>query len=96
MKKDGEEHKSDGEMWTISIKDNLFTFVRKINGELQESYRPVEQDLAAIYAAAIIQGFEPPRQLKEKDGGFITHQVHQRDSDYRPQHDHADRDIPTD
>ncbi|WP_170975525.1 hypothetical protein [Martelella alba] len=90
------EHNSEGEVWTISMKENLFTFVRKINGELQEAYRPVEQDLAAIYAAAIIQGFEPPSQLKEKDGGFIAHQVHQRDSDSQPQHDHADQDIPPD
>ncbi len=94
--KEANKEADQGEVWTISIKENLFTFMRKINGELQEAYRPVEQDLAAIYAAAIIQGFEPPRQLKEKDGGFIAHQVHQRDSDSRPQRDHDDQDIPTD
>ncbi|EPP7681207.1 hypothetical protein ACUVNT_002932 [Yersinia enterocolitica] len=74
----------EGEVWNIDINGDLFTFTRRISGTLNEVYGPVYQDMAAVYAAAIIQGFDPPRQLKEKDDGLTAHQVHRQGSDFQP------------
>ncbi|HHR5901443.1 TPA: hypothetical protein ACS7XC_002360 [Providencia alcalifaciens] len=56
--------------WTIEIKNDLFFFKRAINGRIDETYAPVRRDKAAIFAAAIIQGYEPPKLLTLADRGF--------------------------
>ncbi|WP_386263597.1 hypothetical protein, partial [Xanthomonas translucens] len=43
------------ERWTIDITDGCYLFRREINGAVNESYRSVGQDLAAVYAIAIIR-----------------------------------------
>lgn len=85
------------ERWTIDfIDDDRFLFQRELNGKLNESYRIVERDLAAVYATAIIQGLEPPRQLREKDGEFISHQVRRQGSGSQQPQDQPHRDKQTD
>lgn len=69
------------ERWIIEINGDRYLFRREINGKPNETYAPVGQHLAAIYAIAIINGYEPPRQLKIKDNdGFIAHQDRHQDS----------------
>ncbi|HBC1013107.1 TPA: hypothetical protein IGZ65_004825 [Escherichia coli] len=71
-RRDGVNSSQPQERWTIDfIEGDRFLFRRELNGERNESYRIVERDVAAVYAAAIINGFEPPRILKEKDSRFI-------------------------
>lgn len=64
------------EQWIIEINGDRYLFRREINGKPNETYAPVGQHLAAMYAIAIINGYEPPKQLKIKDdGGFISHLI---------------------
>lgn len=55
------------EEWRIKIENESFHFVRYVNGKPNESYRHVGAAVASIWAAAIIQGFEPPRHLSSSD-----------------------------
>ncbi len=56
------------EHWTIKTDNkNMVTFTRKINEQPIESYAPVTKDMASVFAVAIIQGFEPPRNLVRLD-----------------------------
>lgn len=84
------------ERWTIDIDSNRFLFRREINGIINESYPPVEPDVAALYAIAIIHGFEPPRHLREKDAGFIADQARHPDTGSQSQPDLSHQDKPTD
>lgn len=60
------EVNNTNERWIIEFVGERFQFRREVNGKLDESYCPVGKDLAAVYVIAIINGFEPPRQLKER------------------------------
>lgn len=67
-KDDGEiiEYKNQ-DTFIITIDGNIFGLKRFVKGKLNESYAPVSKEKAAIYLAAIIQGYEPPRSLVHRD-----------------------------
>lgn len=65
------------ERWIIDIREDGFMFKREIYGRTEESYAPVSREKAAIFAAAIIQGFEPPRLLTPTVQGSQSQQRHQ-------------------
>ena len=53
--------------WRIKFLPEGISFRRFVGGDCDESYRFVDRRVAAIWAASIIQGFEPPRHLRESD-----------------------------
>ena len=55
--------------WMIDedVKDGTFHFRREVDGRVDESYRTYNRQEAAVVAAAIIQGLEPPRDLRCRD-----------------------------
>ena len=53
--------------WLIQVFPTGVHFSRLHEGRTVESYARVGLDKAAIYAAAVIQGFEPPRDLRRLD-----------------------------
>ncbi|MCS6160372.1 hypothetical protein ACQKC1_01935 [Shewanella baltica] len=53
--------------WVIEISGERFLFTRMVNNTAVECYAPVSQAVAGIYAAAIVQGFQPPRCLNYLD-----------------------------
>jgi hypothetical protein len=55
------------EKWVIEKSGERFFFTRMLNDKAVESYAPVSQEVAGIYAAAIVQGFQPPRCLNYLD-----------------------------
>ena len=55
------------EQWVIEINNEKVFFSRKWNGKTEESYAPVDVGRAAVFAAAIIQGYQPPRGLVRLD-----------------------------
>lgn len=55
------------EKWIIEHKGERFVFKRMVNDTVIEIYTPVSQAVAGIYAAAIVQGFQPPRCLTYLD-----------------------------
>ncbi|WP_425641433.1 hypothetical protein ACPUEK_15980 [Marinomonas gallaica] len=55
------------EAWVIESQEGHFSFRRLINGRINESYRPMDQDEATLAATAIIHGFQPPRRLYRLD-----------------------------
>ncbi|MGO2354043.1 MAG: oligoribonuclease [Marinomonas foliarum] len=55
------------ESWKMDIKGGKVFVSRWINGRLEESYRPLNRDEAAVSAAAILGGFQPPRGLTRLD-----------------------------
>ncbi|WP_434939168.1 hypothetical protein ACRWQN_17640 [Shewanella sp. HL-SH8] len=55
------------EKWVIEKTGEKFFFTRWLGDQVHESYAPVSQDVAGIYAAAIVQGFQPPRCLNYLD-----------------------------
>ncbi len=55
------------EEWRIRISGERYEFSRYVHERCDECYRPASAAEAAVWAAAIIQGFEPPRHLKEAD-----------------------------
>lgn len=55
------------ETWVIESQEGRFSFRRLINGRINESYRPMDQDEATLAATAIIHGFQPPRRLYHLD-----------------------------
>lgn len=62
------------EKWVIEMKAGEFLFSREVNGIVDESYVPVNRAKAAVFAAAVIQGFEPPRVITLADRGFQSQQ----------------------
>lgn len=55
------------ERWVIEISDGRYAFTKEINGSIDESYAPVCKAKVAVFASAIIQGFQPPRDLRSCD-----------------------------
>lgn len=49
--------------WQIEILPEGFRFLRLFEGKVVEVYAIVDGRQAAVYAAAIIQGYQPPRAL---------------------------------
>lgn len=50
--------------WQVVVYDNCVSFKRFDNGQIQEGYPPVPTSKAAVYAAAIVHGLQPPRDLR--------------------------------
>ena len=55
------------EKWVIEKSGEKVSFTRFLGEQVHESYAPVSQEVAGIYAAAIVQGFQPPRCLNYLD-----------------------------
>jgi len=53
--------------WIIDVNKNGVRFTRIHEGKAIENYGEVTLAKAAVYAAAIIQGFQPPRSLLNCD-----------------------------
>jgi hypothetical protein len=55
--------------WVMSFDPATSTLkCRKlVNGQIKEAYSPVSGGKAAMYALAVIQGFEPPRSLVHQE-----------------------------
>ncbi len=53
--------------WRIRLDGERFFFRRYVDGHCDESYRSVFAPEAAVWAAAIIQRFQPPPSLRESD-----------------------------
>ena len=53
--------------WEVVVYDDCVHFKRVDNGRMQEGYPPVPVSKAAVYAAAIIHGLQPPRDLRPCD-----------------------------
>ena len=70
-REDGVQIVYDGECWMLELApDGSVRFKRFHDGRLLESYFPQPRARAAISAAAIIHGFEPPRALVRLDKPF--------------------------
>jgi len=52
-----------GDVWQVEVRDDGVRFMRLFDGAPIETYGVVSKEKAAVYAAAITQGFEPPRAL---------------------------------
>lgn len=55
------------EIWKIEITGSQYVFSKEVNGRSDESYAPVGKEKAAVFAVSIIQGFQPPRDLRNYD-----------------------------
>ncbi|KLF03342.1 hypothetical protein YA24_09000 [Klebsiella aerogenes] len=55
------------EKWVIEISGGRYMFTRELNGVVDETYSPVSKEKAAVFASAIIHGFQPPRDLRSLD-----------------------------
>jgi hypothetical protein len=55
------------EKWVIEKTGEKYHFTRWLGDQVHESYAPVSQEVAGIYAAAIVQGFQPPHCLSYLD-----------------------------
>ncbi|ELW7390519.1 hypothetical protein [Yersinia intermedia] len=53
--------------WIMVVFEGWVYFRRFENGATVESYAPVPVSKAAVYAAAIVNGLQPPRDLRECD-----------------------------
>lgn len=53
--------------WIIQLGKNEVQFNRVIDGRIEESYAPVNYAKANVYAAAILNGLQPPRDLRLSD-----------------------------
>jgi hypothetical protein len=53
--------------WAMEVSPAGIGFIRICKGRPNEVYRRVSPAAAAVYAAAISQGFEPPRALRDQD-----------------------------
>ncbi len=62
---DTNQHDAPRDEWRITIEDNRYTFARYASGTVIEVYRSVAQNEAAVWAVAVIQGYEPPRSLQD-------------------------------
>lgn len=60
----------DGEktaLWVVEVGPGGVSFVRWENGMQVEAYALAPPDKAAVFAAAVSQGFEPPRALLRQE-----------------------------
>ncbi len=64
---DTNEHDAPKDEWRITIEDDRYTFARYASGTVIEVYRSVSQQEAAVWAVAVIQGYEPPRSLRDRE-----------------------------
>lgn len=64
---DTSQHDAPSDEWRITISGDVYLFSRCVNGYAIETYRPVGRGEAAVWAVAIIQGYEPPRHLQQSD-----------------------------
>ena len=55
-----------GTSWLIEIDGDVVQLKRLHEGKVCESYRHVDRATAVIWAAAIIQGYQPPRDLRHQ------------------------------
>lgn len=53
--------------WIIQLGKNEVAFRRVINGRIDEDYAPVNYVKANVYAAAILNSLQPPRDLRLSD-----------------------------
>lgn len=53
--------------WVIRMGNDDVQFARVVNGSIDEDYAPVDNKKAGVYAAAILNGLEPPRHLQPSD-----------------------------
>lgn len=71
MQMDGHTVEQDSESgdatWVIDVRKEGVHLRRMHNGVPCESYRDVSPAVAAIWVAAIIQGYQPPRDLRRLD-----------------------------
>jgi len=71
--KEGQEFVALGrdteEVWQIEVcrTTSKFLFFKIVDGRVVESYRPVGQAEASAWAVSVIQGFQPPRDLRRFD-----------------------------
>ena len=50
--------------WEVVVYDDCVRFKRVDQGQMQEAYPPVPTATAAVYAAAIVHGLQPPRDIR--------------------------------
>lgn len=53
--------------WLIEVSDDGVQMTRMHNGKANEIYPRVPHAKGAVYAAAITQGYQPPRDLRHSD-----------------------------
>jgi len=53
--------------WKMEVENGRVNFTRYSSGRPTEAYAPVNLEKAVVYAAAIIAGYDPPRNLKFSD-----------------------------
>jgi len=53
--------------WSIQVYSDKVLFTRIKDGAMKEGYAPVSLAKAAVYAAAIVNGLRPPRDLYQCD-----------------------------
>lgn len=53
--------------WLVQMDKDNVVFSRVINGEVDESYAPVNYSKANVYAASILNGLQPPKHLCQSD-----------------------------
>lgn len=66
------EEKTVISRWEIVVCTDRVLFTRVDNGLMQESYPPVPMAKAAIYAAAIVSGLQPPRDIRPCDPAIAS------------------------
>ena len=65
------ETRKPSDRWVITVVNERYFINRQMEGfPPTESYAPVDRDRAAVFVAAVIQGFEPPRVLRRLDTPF--------------------------
>lgn len=52
--------------WTMDIQRDGVQFCRTHEGRVVEAYALVDHRKAAVFVAAIINGFQPPRDLRDQ------------------------------
>ncbi|WP_447874662.1 hypothetical protein [Serratia fonticola] len=53
--------------WVVVVREDRVHFRRFENGAMVESYAPVSPAKATVYATAIVNGLQPPRDLRPCD-----------------------------
>ncbi|CNE43442.1 ClpX C4-type zinc finger protein [Yersinia kristensenii] len=65
--RDTEDQKGALSKWIMVVFEDRVCFDRFENGAKTEGYAPVPLSKAAVYATAIVNGLQPPRDLRECD-----------------------------
>lgn len=52
--------------WTIEVTEAGVRFLRIHQGRVVETYGVVDAKKAAVYAVAIVNGYQPPRALRDQ------------------------------